>query len=246
MQQYFVNDQLALQHPVMLDDAQTHHVLHVMRMKNETLVRVADNSGIVMLAKIVINGNEVTAVPFEVVTQRESDETEITLIMSLIKGERWDMAIQKACELGVNRIVPLQSRYSVVKLLKEKTDKKLKRWQAIAKEACEQSKRPTIAEITEPITMKQLHLYQSDLNLIAYERSDAASSHLGKALRSKNFRSVSVMVGCEGGFSEEEVEQAQNSGFTCISLGSNILRAETAAIALVANIRYELESREMK
>ena len=54
------------------------------------------------------------------------------------------------------------------------------------------------------------------------------------------------MVGCEGGFSEEEVEQAQNSGFTCISLGSNILRAETAAIALVANIRYELESREMK
>ena len=124
MQQYFVNDQLALQHPVMLDEAQTHHVLHVMRMKNETLVRVADNSGIVMLAKIVINGNEVTAVPFEVVTQRESDETEITLIMSLIKGERWDMAIQKACELGVNRIVPLQSRYSVVKLLKEKTDKK--------------------------------------------------------------------------------------------------------------------------
>ena len=117
MQQYFVNDQLALQHPVMLDEAQTHHVLHVMRMKNETLVRVADNSGIVMLAKIVINGNEVTAVPFEVVTQRESDETEITLIMSLIKGERWDMAIQKACELGVNRIVPLQSRYSVVKLL---------------------------------------------------------------------------------------------------------------------------------
>ena len=130
MQQYFVNDQLALQHPVMLDEAQTHHVLHVMRMKNETLVRVADNSGIVMLAKIVINGNEVTAVPFEVVTQRESDETEITLIMSLIKGERWDMAIQKACELGVNRIVPLQSRYSVVKLLKEKTDKKLKRWQS--------------------------------------------------------------------------------------------------------------------
>lgn len=126
MQQYFVNDQLALQHPVMLDEAQTHHVLHVMRMKNETLVRVADNSGIVMLAKIVINGNEVTAVPFEVVTQRESDETEITLIMSLIKGERWDMAIQKACELGVNRIVPLQSRYSVVKLLKEKTDKKIK------------------------------------------------------------------------------------------------------------------------
>ena len=108
MQQYFVNDQLALQHPVMLDEAQTHHVLHVMRMKNETLVRVADNSGIVMLAKIVINGNEVTAVPFEVVTQRESDETEITLNMSLIKGERWDMAIQKACELGVNRIVPLQ------------------------------------------------------------------------------------------------------------------------------------------
>ena len=82
------------------------------------------------------------------------------------------------------------------------------------------------------------------MNLMAYEGADARSLHLAKKLRENTFSSISALVGCEGGFAKEEVEIAKDEGFFCISLGPRILRAETAAISLLADIDYEVEIEE--
>lgn len=244
MQQYFVEETMEKEIPLLLNANQYHHIVHVMRMKDGDSIRLADNSGKVMLAHIQIKDKTVWAIPYEAIPVLSAG-CEITLIMGLIKGERWEFVIQKAAELGVARIVPILTRYSVVKITKEKLDKKIQRWQSIALEACEQCERATICKIEHPITMEELDHFKSEMNLIAYERADARSLHLAKKLRENTFSSISVLVGCEGGFAKEEVEIAKDKGFFCISLGPRILRAETAAISLLANIDYEVESRNL-
>lgn len=241
MQQYFVDEPLQKDTPLAMNENQCHHMIHVMRMQQEDSVRLADNCGKVMLAHIKIQGKQVWAIPYEEL-EIATQACEVTLIMGLIKGERWELVIQKAAELGVTRIVPIQTRYCVVKIPKEKMEKKRQRWQSIALEACEQCERSTICKVEDVITWEELEQNKSELNLIAYERADAHAFHLSKFLRGKNNRSISVLIGCEGGFAKEEVEFAEKSGFSCVSLGPRILRAETAAITMLSNISYEMEA----
>ena len=231
MQQYFVEQPLVLQQEQQLTNDQCHHILHVMRMRSGDVVRLADDSGAVMLAELRVQEGRVWALPTSIVPAAQ-EGAPITLIMGLIKGERWEWAIQKAAELGAARIVPLQSRYCVVRLAEEKLEKKLARWQTIAREASEQCKRSTIMKVERPITMREL--------------ADVTSRSLAGALRGHSPASISVMIGCEGGFSEEEAMQAKELGFAWVSLGPRILRAETAAMAVLANISYEWESRDIR
>lgn len=245
MQQYFVEQPLVLHKEQPLTNDQCHHILHVMRMRSGDVVRLADDNGAVMLAELRVQEGRVWALPTAIVPAAQ-EGAPITLIMGLIKGERWEWAIQKAAELGAARIVPLQSRYCVVRLAEEKLEKKLARWQTIAREASEQCKRSTIMKVERPITMRELADVRSEQNLIAYERCDATSRSLAGALRGHSPASISVMIGCEGGFSEEEAMQAKELGFAWVSLGPRILRAETAAMAVLANISYEWESRDIR
>lgn len=241
MQQYFVEQPLVLHKEQPLTNDQCHHILHVMRMRSGDVVRLADDSGAVMLAELRVQEGRVWALPTAIVPAAQ-EGAPITLIMGLIKGERWEWAIQKAAELGAARIVPLQSRYCVVRLAEEKLEKKLARWQTIAREASELCKRSTIMKVERPITMRELADVRSEQNLIAYERCDATSRSLAGALRGHSPASISVMIGCEGGFSEEEAMQAKELGFAWVSLGPRILRAETAAMAVLANISNEKTS----
>lgn len=242
MQQYFVNEPLCIGKPVLLDDAQSHHILHVMRMKEGEQIALSDERAM-MLAQIHAEGTKVQAMPISLIEAATQLPAEVTLIMSLIRAERFELVLQKAAELGCARVIPLQTRYCVARLPKEKAGKKLERWNAIAAEACEQSRRLTRMPVLAPLTLGQLDEARSDLNLIAYERADHHAQRLSSALRHTSFASVSVMIGCEGGFAPEEVEQSMQTGFACVSLGPRILRAETAAIAMLAAIGYELESR---
>ncbi len=195
MQQYFVEQPLVLQKEQQLTNDQCHHILHVMRMRSGDVVRLADDSGAVMLAELRVQEGRVWALPTSIVPAAQ-EGAPITLIMGLIKGERWEWAIQKAAELGAARIV---------------------RWQTIAREASEQCKRSTIMKVERPITMRELADVRSDHNLIAYERCDATSRSLAGALRGHSPASISVMIGCEGGFSEEEAMQAKELGFAWVS-----------------------------
>ena len=101
-------------------------------------------------------------------------------------------------------------------------------------------------KVCAPITLDDLPQVKGDLNLIAYEHADHRAQRLSFALRQSPFASLSIMIGCEGGFAPEEVALSEQAGFACVSLGPRILRAETAAIAVLAQVGYELESRGME
>ena len=167
----------------------------------------------------------------------------VRLIYSIPKGDKLDLVVQKATELGVSEIVLLNSERCIAKITKEKKDKKLKRLNEIAKNAAEQSHRliiPTIELVLDNIS--ELSLYkENNFNYIAYEKEFSSKNNvLIDDLENLNDKIINVLVGPEGGFSEKEVEIANSFYFKNISLGKRILRSETAAIALLSLFNFYL------
>ncbi|MCD8378754.1 MAG: 16S rRNA (uracil(1498)-N(3))-methyltransferase [Lachnospiraceae bacterium] len=168
----------------------------------------------------------------------------ITLYQGLPKADKLEWIIEKAVELGVDRIVPVSMERSVVKIDAKKADAKLLRWRNIAQAAAKQSKRDRIPEVRPVLSFKEA-LNQADetqVKLLPYEnaRGMAATREILNAV--KPGKSIAVFIGPEGGFSEKEVDQALAAGFTAVTLGQRILRTETAAVAVLAMLAYELET----
>lgn len=196
------------------------------------LVELSSFSKEEVIGKIVEELQEVRELPVKV-----------ALAQGLAKGEKMDFIVQKATELGVSEIIPFTSSRTIVKLNDKKENNRLSRWQKIAKEAAEQSHRSYIPEIRDVHTYSQLlNIGQNyDLSLIAYEQEkDKTLRHWLQSIKEQG--RILVVVGPEGGFSEEEVVAALQKGFRSLSLGRRILRTETAAIVALANIGYHFES----
>lgn len=239
MQQYFINQKVKVGDTVLFNEEQIHHILHVVRMKTDDIVRISDASHSLFHVRLNLQKKHAVGIALEALEDHTKTKVEITLIQGLIKGEKWDYLIQKACELGVTRIVPFVSKRSVVKIMDDKIDKKLQRWNKIALEACEQCKRSTPVEVLAPISFRNIANYRSDMNLIAYEDADACSEKLFHVLRQEpEVQSISCVIGSEGGFEKEEVRQLIDEGFHRISLGYRILRAETAALSIINTIDF--------
>lgn len=164
----------------------------------------------------------------------------IRLIAGLIRNTKWDYLLQKATELGVNEIIPFQFKRCVVQLKGENNIKKIERWTKICKEASEQSYRNQIPLISYVESdLKVLQKYQSDVNLVCYEKA-AQNSQLKDFLH-QDFTTVTIVIGPEGGFTAEEIAVLTANGYSLVSLGQRILRAETAPLAILSIIMYEKE-----
>ncbi len=238
MQRYFIKGKTELNQRISLEDDDYFHLRKVMRKNNGDQVVVIDETGTNYLASVVdISGNLL-----EVESVRENDselDVDVTLIYALSKGEKFDMVLQKATELGVKRIVPLMSSRCVVRLTPEKFVKKRTRYEKILKEASEQSRRNFIPVLDELITVEGVGDYQGDFNLVAYEQTAKDKEHGGLKTVLENLQpgqSVNVIVGSEGGFSQEEVDRFNSFGYVNVSLGKRILRSETAPLYLLSAI----------
>ena len=234
MQRYFatvINDI-----PHILDE-DMHHILHVMRMKMGDRFEVVDD-GYVYEYQI----DNVS--PFNVsLIEKRCEEVElnkqVTLFFALAKGDKIDLVIQKCTELGVHRVILFKSKRCVVNYDNKDTAKKISRYQKIAKEASEQCHRLVIPEILGVIDLNDIDKYLSDINLLAYEKESGLTTNSFNL--DDNSKSVSIMIGPEGGFDEKEVTMLVNKGFKTISLGKRILRCETAAIYALSVLSYLLE-----
>ena len=158
----------------------------------------------------------------------------LTLGQAVLKGEKMDWVIQKATELGVSEIIPLQSRHTIVQLRPERLDAQLARWQRIALEAAQQSEQWHVPVIARPQSLADClaHSPAPGLSLMLTERLEGQSLRT-IPLPAGNEGSVVALIGPEGGWAKEEVAQAKQSGCKLITLGPHILRAETAAIVTV-------------
>lgn len=236
MQRYFAN--LNGQN-IILGDGDVHHLLHVMRAKKGDEIEAVANGKLYACLVETINPLAIK-INYEIPQDSELKE-EITLFFALAKGEKIDFVVQKATELGASKIVLLKTERCVVKFDDKNLAHKLERFEKIAKEASEQSHRLRIPEIVGVIDIKNIpQEYLSDINLVAYEKEAGKTASLIESIH--NDKSTSIMIGPEGGFSEEEVNLLTSKyNFKRVSLGKRILRAETAAVYALSVIGALLE-----
>lgn len=165
----------------------------------------------------------------------------LILGQSLLKGEKMDWVVQKAVELGVDELVPVESRHSVVQIKPDRLDHQLTRWQRIAVEAAQQSEQWRMPTITAPQSLAALLKSRATgtATLMLAERLDGTSLQT-VALPQDVTGSVLILIGPEGGWSKEETALVEQAGIQPITLGPHILRAETAAIAAISILQSRL------
>lgn len=230
MQQYFSDTPLHIGEEYVFNEEQSHHARDVVRLNEERIRLVYQGQG--FFARACRRGKMFVAVVEEEDPRSNESDIDLTLVMSLIRREKFELVLQKATELGVSRIVPMVSSRCVVKTREEKAGRQKSRWQDICMEAARQCKRSRIPEVTETISFADLEQYKSECSLAAYENAWGSSESLRAALSDK--KSVTVVIGPEGGFSDEEMTQFVEMGYQAVTLGPRILRAETAAIFVCA------------
>ncbi len=215
------------------------HIVTVLRMKTGDELLLCDSQGTEYLARISRISR--TEVETEVVSrsERKSASPRITLGQGLPKYDKMDFIVQKATELGIAAVVPLITERTIVKVKDEA--KRVARWQKIAREAAMQSNRADVPAI-RPIQSCRDFLMTHDpgpmtLSLLPWEEVTTPIRDVLRA--SHGIENVVVLIGPEGGFSQDEAALAKAKGFYLVSLGRNILRTETAALAVLSMIGYE-------
>ena len=216
---------------VELDSDAAHYLINVLRLKqSDELILFNGNDGDVLGELSTNTKREVKIHLKEVIGEPLNSGIYIHLALGLSKGDRMDYAIQKSAELGVSEITPLYTEFSVVKFKEEKRlENKLGHWQRIAVSSCEQSGAQTPASLNNPIALSDFVEKNLETTKIVLDTSGEA-----KFQDLEIISPISLLIGPEGGLSDNELEQVEQQGFTRISLGPRILRTETAPVAAIA------------
>ena len=237
MQRYFVDIKDNI---ITFNQDDVFHICKVMRCKNDEQIQVVDKLTHQVYLVVIDSINPLIVHIQERIIENSELAKEVTLFFALAKSDKNELVIQKATELGVNRIVLFQGERSVVKLSNDDFARKNARYSLIAKEASEQCHRKIIPEICYVDNIKKIEPYLCDVNLFAYELEAGKASDI-KDLINRNSKSISVIIGPEGGFSTKEAEYLTKLGFIPVSLGNRIYRCETAAIYSLSVIAHILE-----
>jgi 16S rRNA (uracil1498-N3)-methyltransferase len=229
----FVNESLTSGAALQLDRDQARYLGRVLRLRSGDSVRVFNGNDGEFNASIVSLAKDAAAIqidqPVEVITE---SPLKIHLVQGISRGERMDFVIQKATELGVKRISPVFTEYGVVKLDAARGEKRRDHWQGVAESACEQSGRIRPPLIDAPIDLNAWFgagAKETDTDLILRPGATMPLSSIDNPVTK-----VCLLVGPEGGFSDNEYDDAEVAGFQAISLGPRILRTETAALTAIA------------
>lgn len=245
MHQFFVENSQINDKTVIIEGNDVNHIKNVLRMKAGEEISVSNGEdgreyrcGIVRI--------EEDRVVCELRFVKEDGvelPSRVYLFQGLPKADKMELIIQKAVELGVYEVIPVETGRSVVKLDAKKAAQKTARWQAIAEAAAKQSRRRIIPQVAAPVSFAQAlaRAAEMDIKLIPYELAEGMActkqifSNLGEG------KDIAVFIGPEGGFEEKEIAGAKECGIQPITLGKRILRTETAGFTVMAWIMYQLE-----
>ena len=236
MYNFFVENTAKKDGRYFIAGADYNHIKNVLRMNmgEQFLVSCEGVSDLCELESIEID--TVVAKIIKPNYQSTNLPINIHLFQGLPKSDKLELIIQKAVELGVATVTPVSMKRSIVKIDDKKKKSKRERWQAIAEAAAKQSKRTAVPEVCDILSYKEFiaRAKELDLLLVPYECADGMSATKAALREIKSGMNVGIIIGPEGGFEQKEIEDALEIGGKVISLGSRILRTETAAITTVA------------
>jgi 16S rRNA (uracil1498-N3)-methyltransferase len=228
---------------IILSKDDIHHIENVMRGRPHDTFEVVFNQKVYVFE--ITSTKPLAYKEVEVVDDNNELNNEIILFYCLSKGDKNEFVMQKATELGVNKIVLLSSSRSILKMSQDDFNKKKMRFEKIIKEASEQSKRNIVPEILGVYNINKIpEELKGKHNFVAYEcDSGLTLNTLNHFNEIKPNERVSILIGSEGGLSKEEVSLLNKDGFISISLGKRILRTETAAVYALSVLGAILERR---
>ena len=233
MQRYFVSDKAFQGDIIKLNQEDFFHMQKVMRMKDGEKVTCVNENEEVFLCEL----SDHTQPELRIVEKIEEKH----------KLDKFEYVVQKCTELGVSEIVPLLSKRSLIKTDANRFEKKAERMRKIIKEASEQSKRETLVELHMPMTIKEILALKADYLLVADEEESKQHECQKfelclKSLKPKDV--INIVVGPEGGFDREEIMFLKDNGYQSCSLGTRILRSETAPLYMMSVIGFYRELKE--
>lgn len=216
-----------------LDNSANHHLTKVLRLKTSDSIILFNGEGGEYSAQLLIDNKKTYAEIHQYHDINNESPLDITLLQGISKGERMDIAIQKAVELGVKKIVPVFCQRSVVNLKQDRAEKKHQHWQGIVINACEQSGRTVLPTLEPPI--KLINYLSNTLDGFKLTLDPTARQHLNTLKLTDN--KLTLLIGPEGGLTDDEIALAANKEFNGIALGPRVLRTETAALACIAALQ---------
>jgi len=243
MPRFFVKPENINEGSVSITGEDAFHIARALRMAVGDEITVADSEGYEYKCKLSKIRDDICVCSIsEKLLSKSESPVDVSLFMAYPKGDKLELVIQKAVELGANKIIPFESSRCIKRPRQDKAEKQGVRLSRIAEEAAKQCGRGMLSEISAPISFSEMILEakKSELSLFCYEGKGTVSL---KEILSKNpnAKSISVVVGCEGGFSENEAEIAKESGLILVNLGPRILRCETAPLYALSSISYNYE-----
>ena len=243
MSRFFINTKDIFVDNINITGEDYNHIKKVLRLKCGENITLSDGTGNEYVAVIEEFGDGFAHTRIiETYKNLTEPPIKVTLYQGLPKSDKMDLIIQKSVELGINRIVPVITERTVVRLDSEKdAAKKCERWNRISQEAAKQCNRGIIPKIEVPMSFKEALKQVEDkaLSLIPYEKETKNS--LRQIIETVgNIDEISVFIGPEGGFTEQEIDEAIKNGLNSVTLGPRILRTETAGIAVLSILMYEL------
>jgi 16S rRNA (uracil1498-N3)-methyltransferase len=239
---FFITPEHVSGQRVIISGEDVHHIAAVLRMKPGEMLLLCDGQGAEYTVKIARVGRSEIATEIVSQSRRVVHAPQVTLGQGLPKSDKMDFIVQKATELGVSEIIPLRTERTIVKVKDE--EKRVMRWQKIAREASMQSSRVDIPVIGQIVSFKDfLRTQNPELRTLLLLPWEEGTQPIKEVLRTHtDVKKIILLIGPEGGFSTTEAEAAKESGFHLVSLGQNILRTETAAIAALSMVLYETMS----
>lgn len=242
MPKFFVDEKDILSDKIILMGENMHHLVNVLRASLKDEVTVSDGTGFDYLCSVeAINKASVELLILDKFGSEAEPQVKISLFQGLPKGDKMSLIVEKCVEAGVFDITPVDMARCVSKLSKKDFEKKKPRFEKISMSAAKQSGRGIVPEINGLIGFDEFLNILDNYDLVLFPYEEAKDVTVKSKVRGFSGKTIAIIIGPEGGFSKEEAEKLNKKGVCPVTLGNRILRTETAGMAAIFNILYELE-----